>query len=86
LEVLARKIFTSLHIALIGFGLDSIVESLSGLALIWRLMKHKTISEDEEERIVVKLLSLFGDNLQYEITKGVCFQLVICKRVSCREP
>ncbi len=27
-------------IALVGFGLDSIVESLSGLILIWRLQKH----------------------------------------------
>jgi cation diffusion facilitator family transporter len=38
-------------IALVGFGLDSIVESLSGLVLIWRLRKHGTISEEEEERI-----------------------------------
>ena len=27
-------------IALIGFGLDSIVESLSGSVLIWRLSQH----------------------------------------------
>jgi len=38
-------------IALIGFGLDSIVESLSGLVLIWRLRKHGKITEEEEERI-----------------------------------
>lgn len=38
-------------IALIGFGLDSIVESLSGCVLIWRLKKHGRISEEEEERI-----------------------------------
>lgn len=38
-------------IALIGFGLDSIVESLSGFVLIWRLKKHNTISEEEEERV-----------------------------------
>ena len=38
-------------ISLIGFGLDSIVESLSGLVLIWRLKKHGRISTDEEERI-----------------------------------
>ncbi|MEO0165543.1 MAG: hypothetical protein ABIL39_05340 [candidate division WOR-3 bacterium] len=31
-------------IALVGFGLDSIVESLSGLVLIWRLNQHKRIS------------------------------------------
>ena len=38
-------------IALIGFGLDSIVESLSGLVLIWRLGKHGEISKETEERI-----------------------------------
>ncbi len=38
-------------IALIGFGLDSIVESLSGLILIWRLKKHREGSEEEEEKI-----------------------------------
>jgi cation diffusion facilitator family transporter len=38
-------------IALVGFGLDSIVESLSGLVLIWRLRQHEKISEEEEERI-----------------------------------
>ena len=38
-------------IALIGFGLDSIVESLSGLVLIWRLKQHGQISREAEERI-----------------------------------
>jgi len=38
-------------IALIGFGLDSIVENLSGFILVWRLRKQGTISEAEEERI-----------------------------------
>ncbi len=38
-------------IALVGFGLDSIVESLSGLVLIWRLKQHKSITEEAEERI-----------------------------------
>lgn len=38
-------------IALIGFGLDSIVESLSGCILIWRLHKHGTLSEEQEERV-----------------------------------
>ncbi len=36
-------------IALIGFGLDSVVESLSGMVLIWRLRQHGKISEEEEE-------------------------------------
>lgn len=31
-------------IALVGFGLDSMVESISGLILIWRLRKHNVYS------------------------------------------
>lgn len=38
-------------IALIGFGLDSVVESLSGLVLIWRLRQHGRISPHKEERV-----------------------------------
>ena len=38
-------------IALIGFGLDSIVESLSGGVLIWRLSKGKTLPKEQEEKI-----------------------------------
>jgi divalent metal cation (Fe/Co/Zn/Cd) transporter len=38
-------------IALVGFGLDSIVESLSGLILIWRLKHHDSYSREDEERI-----------------------------------
>jgi len=38
-------------IALIGFGLDSIVESLSGMVLVWRLQKHGKISIELENRI-----------------------------------
>ena len=38
-------------IALIGFGLDSVVESLSGIVLIWRLRQHGKISQEAEERI-----------------------------------
>ena len=47
-------------IALVGFGLDSIVESLSGLVLIWRLRKHDTISEEEEEKIEKRASSFVG--------------------------
>jgi cation diffusion facilitator family transporter len=43
-------------IALVGFGLDSIVESLSGVVLIWRLRMHGKISEEEEERIEKKAM------------------------------
>lgn len=53
LEATASIIFGSIahSIALIGFGLDSIVESLSGLVLTWRLRQHGKISEAEEEKL-----------------------------------
>ncbi len=53
LEAIASIIFGGIagSIALIGFGLDSIVESLSGLVLIWRLRQHGKISKEKEERI-----------------------------------
>ncbi|HRW83280.1 MAG TPA: cation transporter [Methanothrix sp.] len=52
-EAIASIFFGRLagSIALVGFGLDSIVESLSGLILIWRLRKHRPGSEEEEEEI-----------------------------------
>lgn len=43
-------------IALVAFGLDSIVESLSGCVLIWRLRLHGKISEEEEERVERKAM------------------------------
>ena len=53
LEASLSIIFGSLagSIALIGFGLDSIVESLSGLVLVWRLRQHGKISKAAEERL-----------------------------------
>jgi divalent metal cation (Fe/Co/Zn/Cd) transporter len=47
--IIAGKISGS--ISLIGFGLDSIVENLSGFILVWRLKKQGAISEEEEERL-----------------------------------
>ncbi|MBC7186961.1 MAG: cation transporter [Calditrichaeota bacterium] len=38
-------------ISLVGFGLDSVVESLSGLVLIWRLRQHGRSDAEGEERI-----------------------------------
>ncbi|MFC2001817.1 cation diffusion facilitator family transporter [Chloroflexota bacterium] len=53
LEAVASIVFGGIagSIALIGFGLDSIVESLSGLVLIWRLRQHGKISRTAEARI-----------------------------------
>ncbi len=52
-EAVVSIIFGTLagSIALVAFGLDSIVESMSGLVLIWRLNQHGKISEEDEERI-----------------------------------
>lgn len=47
-------------IALIGFGLDSFVESLSGGVMIWRFRKQGKISKEEEEhieRMAIKLVA-----------------------------
>lgn len=58
LEAIASILFGYLagSIALVGFGLDSIVESLSGFVLIWRLGKYKIISKEEEEKIEKKAI------------------------------
>lgn len=42
--------FMAGSIALVGFGLDSAVESVSGAVLIRRLKKHGALSEEEEEK------------------------------------
>jgi len=47
-------------IALIGFGSDSLVESLSGMIMIWRFRKHGKISDEEEEKIEKKATILIG--------------------------
>jgi cation diffusion facilitator family transporter len=38
-------------IALLGFGLDSVIESLSGGVMVWRFSRGGQMSQDEEERI-----------------------------------
>lgn len=38
-------------VALIGFGIDSFVESASGSVLIWRLLAERNANEGDEERI-----------------------------------
>ncbi len=61
-EAFFSIIFGSLSnsIALVGFGLDSIVESLSGIILIWRLKKHGFVDEEEELDIEKKATKLVG--------------------------
>ncbi len=45
-------------IALVGFGLDSFVESLSGGVMIWRFRKQEEISEEKEEQMEKKATKL----------------------------
>jgi cation diffusion facilitator family transporter len=68
-------------IALIGFGLDSFVESLSGSVMIWRFRKSGKISEEEEERVerrAARLIAysffILGAYVLYESGKKLYFQ------------
>ncbi len=45
-------------IALIGFGLDSFVESLSGGVMIWRFRKQDKMSQEEEDYVESKAIKL----------------------------
>lgn len=47
-------------VALVGFGLDSFIESISGSVMVWRLSKHGKISHEEEERVEEKAANLVG--------------------------
>jgi len=46
--------------ALLGFGSDSLVESLSGTIMIWRFRKHGTISKEKEDEIEKKAAFFVG--------------------------
>jgi len=61
-EALFSIIFGSLSnsISLVGFGMDSIVESLSGIILIWRLKKHGFVEEGKEFDVEKKATKLVG--------------------------
>jgi divalent metal cation (Fe/Co/Zn/Cd) transporter len=47
-------------IALVGFGLDSLVESLSGGVMIWRFVGHETMSAAAEERLERRAVKIVG--------------------------
>jgi cation diffusion facilitator family transporter len=47
-------------IALVGFGLDSLVESLSGGVMIWRFARHEKISPEEEKRLERRAVIIVG--------------------------
>jgi divalent metal cation (Fe/Co/Zn/Cd) transporter len=68
-------------IALVGFGLDSFVESLSGGVMIWRFSKHGRVSEEEEIKIEAKAIKfvafaffILGAYVLYESAKKLYFQ------------
>jgi divalent metal cation (Fe/Co/Zn/Cd) transporter len=48
--------FLELELALIGFGIDSLIESLSGGILLWRLQWTKT--DESRERLALKLVGI----------------------------
>lgn len=47
-------------IALVGFGLDSLVESLSGGIMIWRFRRYGDLAPEEEERREKLAIRLVG--------------------------
>ncbi len=47
-------------IALVGFGLDSLLETLSGGVMIWRFFPHRGLSEADEARLERRAVTLIG--------------------------
>jgi cation diffusion facilitator family transporter len=69
-------IMASGSIALIGFGLDSFIESLSGGIMIWRFRKHGKVTEEEEEKaekratkLIASTFFILGAYVLYESIK-----------------
>jgi divalent metal cation (Fe/Co/Zn/Cd) transporter len=52
--------FLAGSIALVGFGLDSLVESLSGGVMIWRFARHEGLSPEAEARLERRAVRLVG--------------------------
>jgi divalent metal cation (Fe/Co/Zn/Cd) transporter len=68
-------------IALVGFGLDSVVESLSGFILIWRLSRHGRITKVEEQRAEKKAMKfvavtffILGFYILYQSVKNLALR------------
>jgi cation diffusion facilitator family transporter len=68
-------------VALIGFGLDSFVESLSGGVMIWRFKKQGKISKEEQEhaerkatKLVAYTFFILAIYVLYESTDKLIFQ------------
>ncbi len=67
--------FLAGSIALVGFGLDSFVESLSGSVMIWRLRKHGKISEEEEEKVERRAVRLIAYTF-FILGAYVCYESI----------
>ncbi len=70
-------------IALVGFGLDSFIESLSGGVMIWRFRSREKMSKEEEVKIEKKAIRLvactffiLGAYVLYESFKKIYFHEV----------
>jgi cation diffusion facilitator family transporter len=68
-------------IALVGFGLDSFVESLSGGIMIWRFRRQADLTREEEERrekLAIKLVGwtffILAAYILYESLEKLIFQ------------
>ena len=68
-------------IALVGFGLDSLVESLSGGVMIWRFRQHPGLTPEAEEHLERKAIKIVGYTflalaayVLYESLKKLLFQ------------
>lgn len=52
--------YLSGSIALVGFGLDSLLECLSGGVMIWRFYPHRDLSEAAEARLERRAVKIIG--------------------------
>ena len=60
-------------VALVGFGLDSFVESLSGGVMIWRFQPHGTLTPHEVEQREQRALKIVGSTF-YILAAYVLFE------------
>jgi divalent metal cation (Fe/Co/Zn/Cd) transporter len=50
--------FVAGSVALVGFGMDSLIEVTSGAALLWRLRQDKnTLRREEIERFILRIVA-----------------------------
>jgi divalent metal cation (Fe/Co/Zn/Cd) transporter len=61
-------------ISLIGFGVDSIIESLSGASLLWRLQRHE--ADEKREQLALKLVGISFFVLAAYVAAGAAKTLI----------